>query len=98
LDTGHAGGYAPEEVQRELEAECQKIENFRPFPIPSNQETWRDTIHAAKVLKSVFGKMSEHRIRYDKVRDGQALTRDIVANCPDRLGELSRFLLELLPE
>jgi predicted ATPase len=98
LDTGHAGGYAPEEVQRELEAECQKIENFRPFPIPSNQETWCDTIHAAKVLKAVFGKMSEHRIRYDKVRDGQALTRDIVANCPDRLDELSRFLVELLPE
>ena len=96
LDSEHADQYTVERVGASLEAECQKGENFRPFP--GSGDAWRNTIHAAKVLKAVFGTMSEHRVRYDKVRDGEALTKDIIANSPGQLGELSQFLLGLLPE
>jgi len=61
-------------------------------------DAWRNTIHAAKVLKAVFSTLSEHRIRYDKVRDGEALTNDIIGHSPHQLEELSQFLLDLLQE
>jgi len=98
LDGEHADQYSVEKVGASLGAECLKGENFRPLPFPGSGDAWRNTIHAAKLLKVVFGTLSEHRIRYDKVRDGEALTKDIIANSPDRLGELSQFLLDLLPE
>jgi predicted ATPase len=98
LDGEHADQYTAERVHALLDAECRRDENFRPFAVPEGGGNWRNTIDAARALKAVFGTMSEHRIRYDKVRDGEALTKDIIANSPDQLGELSRFLLDLLPE
>jgi hypothetical protein len=98
LDSEHADRYSVERVEASLGTERQRGENFRPLAFPSAGEAWRNTIHAAKVLKAVFGTLSEHRIRYDKVRDGEALTKDIIANSPDHLGKLSQFLLALLPE
>jgi predicted ATPase len=98
LDGEPADQYTAERVQALLDAESRRDENFRPLPVPGVGEDWRNTIHAARVLKAVFGTLAEHRIRYDKVRDGEALTKDIIASSPEQLGELSRFLLDLLPE
>jgi hypothetical protein len=98
LDGGHSADYAAIRVQALLDDECQREANFSPLARPDAGDEWRNTIHAAKVLKAIFGNLSEHRIRYDKVRDGETLTKAILARAPEQLAELAHFLEELLPE
>lgn len=98
LDGEHSAQYTAERIQALLDAECQREENFRPLANPGAEGDWRNTIHAARALKAIFGTLSEHRVRYDKVRDGEALTKDIIAHSPDQLRDLAQFLNELLPE
>jgi hypothetical protein len=97
LDIERIGGHSRDDVQAILDSERKKPENFRPINIPGAEESWRNTINGARVLATIFGTLSEHRARYDKVRDGEALTRHIVGTAPDELRELSQFLAELLP-
>lgn len=98
LDGEHSAEYTTARVQALLDEECQRVENFRPLANPGPGNDWRNTIHAARVLKVIFGKLSEHRIRYDKVRDGEALTKDIIAHSPEQVGEIAHFLNGLLPD
>jgi predicted ATPase len=97
LDVERTDGHSREEVQAILDSETNKSENFRPLNTPSAVENWRNTINGAKVLAAIFGTLSEHRARYDKVRDGEALTKHIIVTSPEELLELSQFLAELLP-
>jgi predicted ATPase len=97
LDPERKAGHTREEVEAALDCECSKPQNFRPLNIPAAGADWRITINGARVLHAIFGTLSEHRVRYEKVRDGEPLTRRIIATAPKEFRELAQFLIELIP-
>ena len=60
------------------------------------QGTNLEIVHAAKVLDSLFWKLSEQRLQYSKVRHGSKLTAWLIENRPDALVEVSDLIRKKL--
>ena len=70
------------------------------FEVPPAERTaavwWRE-IRGARILADMFGDLSEHRVAYDKVKHGAALTEWLLEHRPDDLQEVGEMIERILP-
>jgi hypothetical protein len=57
---------------------------------------WLESVDGAALLRRVFRALSDGSLEYDKVEHGLALTRCILAKCPDELRELGDLLVSVV--
>ena len=57
---------------------------------------WQRRIHAADVLKDIFRELSDARVSYEKTEHSVAITERMIERSPDKLRELSNWLVKLL--
>ena len=61
---------------------------FEALPLERTFDAWLRQVHGAKLLADLFSQLSEHRVNYDKVQHGVALTDWILEHAPDDLREV----------
>lgn len=59
-------------------------------------EAWERDVNAAHLLDVLYGELSVQRERYDKLRDGVALTKAILSNAPARFIQIEDLLREMV--
>lgn len=57
-------------------------------------ETWLSNVHGGRVLHDLFEELSNLRIRYDKVKHGEALTKSLSISPSESFIELATFISE----
>jgi predicted ATPase len=79
-----------DEVREWLDQNRWNARYFDTLPSePARTPTaWLGEVHGAKLLADLFSQLSEHRVTYDKVRHGVALTDWILVHVPDDLREV----------
>ena len=86
-------------VENWLKTKGAKPEYFSPAAEISSygEEKWFEEVHAGKVLKALFGELTDNRVSYNKVQHGARLTQ-LLSEAPDRgLTDLANFLASVLP-
>ena len=61
---------------------------FEALPLERTFDAWLREVHGAKLLGDLFSQLSEHRVNYDKVQHGVALTDWILEHVPEDLREI----------
>ena len=61
---------------------------FEALPLERTFDAWLREVHGAKLLGDLFNQLSEHRVNYDKVQHGVALTDWILEHVPEDLREI----------
>jgi len=84
------------EVQSWLDEHRDERKYFAPLPIERDKDSWRSDVHGAKLLADLFSELSETRVRYDKVRDGVALTEWLLEHAPEDLQEVAQEIERVL--
>jgi hypothetical protein len=84
------------EVQTWLDQHRNDRKYFAPLPIETDQDRWRGDVRGANLLTDLFNELSEMRVRYDKVRDGVALTEWLLTNAPEDLREVAQKIEQAL--
>jgi hypothetical protein len=86
----------PDEVQQLLDRKQEDRQYYCPRlqVIPPDRLSHVD---GARILKEIFGELSEERVPYDKVRHSTAITEWILAHNPEEFTDLSDWLLTLFP-
>jgi hypothetical protein len=64
--------------------------------IDIRSKTWLEKVNGAKLLRDLFGQLSENREEYRKTVHSVQLTEWLVANNPDSLAEIKDFLDSIL--
>jgi AAA domain, putative AbiEii toxin, Type IV TA system/AAA ATPase domain len=64
--------------------------------LPADPANWMREIDGAKVLKNIFGELSQTRVSYDKVKHSLALTERIIDHAPQELSGLAALLSQIL--
>ncbi len=80
----------PEEVGAWLDDQRKERKYTAPLPMGRDDATWLTNLNGSKLLADLFTHFSETRVRYDKVRDGVALTDWILKHSPDDLREVAQ--------
>lgn len=70
--------------------------NYLNFTVKRLENRSPETCDAAKLLAKMFSELTEVRHQYNKIEDGKALTRWLLANNRDALKELKDYVLDLL--
>jgi putative AbiEii toxin of type IV toxin-antitoxin system/AAA ATPase-like protein len=79
-----------EEIQSWLDQHRTERKYFTPLPVPKDGTRWMVDAHGSKLLMDLFNDLSDTRVRYDKVRDGVALTEWILGHAPEELREVAQ--------
>jgi len=80
------------EVREWLERNGWNSLYFDRIPADRSQIVWLREVNGAKLLSDLFTQLSDTRVRYDKVRDGMALTEWLLTNSPDDLQEVAQLI------
>ncbi|MFZ0213086.1 MAG: hypothetical protein WBE20_12830 [Candidatus Acidiferrales bacterium] len=86
------------EVEAALRAAFEKPDYYCDRVVPEGAEARIRGVHAKRVLRDVFGELSEQRVRYNETEHGPAITEWVIANAPDELNEIRDLLDSLVPE
>ena len=86
----------PGQVQAWLDQHRSDRRYFAPLPIETDQDRWKSDVRGATLLTDLFSELSETRVRYDKVRDGVALTEWLLTNAPEDLREVAQKIEQTL--
>jgi hypothetical protein len=65
---------------------------FDPLPVERTDAVWLREVRGDRFLGDVFGQLSEHRVQYDKVRHGVALTEWLLGRGPEDLREVAALI------
>lgn len=92
------GTISQEEVERWIEQQRWDNKYFQEPIEPSSrtQSLWLAEVDGAKLLKDLFGDLSENRVAYKKVLHGSLLTRWLCDEKPTELEELASLIKQLL--
>ncbi len=85
-----------EEVTAWLQGQRKDPKYFAPFTVGRGDAAWMTNVNGAKLLSDLFTHFSETRVRYDKVRDGAALTEWLLENAPAELHEVAELISRAL--
>lgn len=87
-----------EEIENWLQA---KGGNAEFFPKTTRRQytdvDWVESVHAGKLLRSLFSELTSDRIFYDKVGHGEQLTKLIAAHPTVDITQLATLIADLLP-
>jgi AAA domain, putative AbiEii toxin, Type IV TA system/AAA ATPase domain len=83
-----------EEVTAIIEEMREDQKYFRPAQVDAAR--WGSEINAALVLEDVFARLSETRVRFDKILHSVLLTGWLVQNSPEELMPIADVILERL--
>jgi predicted ATPase len=68
----------------------------RKAPLDYDSPHWLPKVHGANLLKGLFAELTYHRVEFDKVAHGSALTAWLIENDPEALREVADMLSEIL--
>jgi predicted ATPase len=87
----------PEHVRLFIEGKRVDQHYYQPFPVPPvGDETWINSVHAARLLKDLFRELSRGMVPYEKPDHSVMLTRWLIDNRPADLETLSSLLVDTL--
>jgi len=73
-------------------------ETWKPFPVAPNGDLASCQIHGARVLESLFGCLSNHRVKFEKTDHSVRLFEWILENDFAFLAELTDLMRQILQE
>lgn len=76
------------EVREWLDRNRWNVRYFETSPTERTPDVWVREVHGAKLLADLFSQLSDHRVTYDKVQHGIALTDWILEQMPEDLREM----------
>lgn len=85
------------EVEDALTTALENADYYCDKASPGEREQQIRAVHAKRVLRDVFGTLSEQRVRYDDIEHGSAITEWLIANAPDELSEIRDLLSSFVP-
>ena len=95
------GGQAPpqpctaETVQTWIDDNRAKVK-FYPDEIQYNPDSWPEQIDGAKFLTAMFKALAHRTRKYKKVKDGEEITKRILADNPDHFQEIVDLIQSIL--
>ena len=81
LDVDNAATYDEQRIETAIAEACAenaKLSKGAPPGVTLLSDDWKANVHGADLLSAVFGRLTDHRIAYDKVRHGIALTTAVL--------------------
>jgi predicted ATPase len=81
------------EIEGKIRAKAQENAFFSPI---AAQSDWAKMINAGKLLFSLFGELSEHRVEYRKTEHSVMLTQWLLDKHPEDLSEVAEVLTAAL--
>jgi ABC-type cobalamin/Fe3+-siderophores transport system ATPase subunit len=79
----------PKDVSDKIDEKKTQKAYFAPLPVSSD---WAQKINASKLLKDIFGELSDHRVEYRKPDHSVRITRWLLQNHPEDLREIADVL------
>jgi AAA domain, putative AbiEii toxin, Type IV TA system/AAA ATPase domain len=86
------------QVETALGTALGNAEYYCDRVVPEAPEARVGGVHAKRVLREVFGTLSEQRVRYDEIEHGSAITEWLIRNAPDELNEIREVLAAVVRE
>jgi hypothetical protein len=86
---------SPEEVDKLVEQERSEPNLYRPLAM-ANADDWVLRINGSKLLEIIFTKLSETRVRFNKVEHSVAITEWLLAHTPETLLEIATLIADAL--
>jgi len=93
-----SGQVTRSEITEFLQAALRQPETWKPFPVAPNGDLASCQIHGARVLESLFGCLSNHRVKFEKTDHSVRLFEWILENDFAFLAELTDLMRQILQE
>jgi hypothetical protein len=89
-------GVTEKEISQWLDKNAEKYCSYE-HPYAADQEDWKRSCNAAKLLRDLFSDVTDAKLEYRKTTHSVALTDWLLANAIERLEELVSYVETLVP-